>query len=94
MPGCGVPIFFVKIPVTKEGLPAVEEAIFAGIPVKVTLLFSREHYLAAAGAFLRGIELRIADGLTPNVSSIVSPTVEFGENGKVVRIVEDQGGSQ
>ncbi|MGB8332921.1 MAG: transaldolase [Desulfobacterales bacterium] len=69
------PNFFVKIPGTKEGLPAVEEAIFAGIPVNVTLLFSREHYLAAAGAFLRGIERRIADGLKPNVSSIASMSV-------------------
>ena len=66
------PNFFIKIPGTKEGLPAVEEAIFAGIPVKVTLLFSREHYLAAAGAFLRGIERRIAAGLKPNIGSVAS----------------------
>jgi transaldolase len=66
------PNFFIKIPGTKEGLPAVEEAIFAGIPVNVTLLFSREHYLAAAGAFLRGIERRIAAGLKPNIGSVAS----------------------
>ncbi|MFZ0240758.1 MAG: transaldolase family protein [Desulfobacterales bacterium] len=69
------PNLFVKIPGTNEGLPAIEEAIFVGIPVNVTLLFSSEHYLAAAGAFLRGIERRIADGLTPNVSSIASMSV-------------------
>ena len=55
----GQPNLFIKIPGTKEGLPAIEEAIFAGIPINVTLLFSREQYLAAADAFLRGIERRI-----------------------------------
>src|SRR5215472_12831459 len=55
----GRPNLFIKIPGTKEGLPAIEEAIFAGVPINVTLLFSREHYLAAADAFLRGIERRI-----------------------------------
>lgn len=69
------PNLFIKIPGTSEGLPAVEEAIFAGIPVNVTLLFSREHYLAAAGAFLRGIERRIAAGSKPNVHSVVSMSV-------------------
>jgi transaldolase len=63
---------FIKIPGTKEGLPAIEEAIFAGIPVNVTLLFSREQYVAAAEAFLRGIERRIAAGLNPNVGSVAS----------------------
>src|SRR5215472_3754529 len=63
---------FIKIPGTKEGLPAIEEAIFAGIPVNVTLLFSREHYLAAAEAFLRGIERRLDAGLNPNVGSVAS----------------------
>jgi transaldolase len=62
----------IKIPGTREGLPAIEEAIFAGIPVNVTLLFSREHYLAAAEAFMRGIERRIAAGLNPNVGSVAS----------------------
>ena len=55
-----------------EGLPAIEEAIFAGVPVNVTLLFSREHYLAAADAYLRGIERRIAAGLKPDVASVAS----------------------
>jgi transaldolase len=68
----GRPNLFIKIPGTKEGLPAIEEAIFAGVPVNVTLLFSREHYLAAADAFLRGIERRIAAGLNPNVGSVAS----------------------
>jgi transaldolase len=66
------PNLFIKIPGTKEGLPAIEEAIFAGIPINVTLLFSREHYLAAAEAFLRGIERRIKAGLKPNVGSVAS----------------------
>lgn len=69
------PNLLVKIPGTTAGLPAVEEAIFAGVPVNVTLLFSREHYLAAAAAFLRGIERRIAAGLEPNVGSVASMSV-------------------
>ena len=68
----GRPNLFIKIPGTREGLPAIEETIFAGVPVNVTLLFSREHYLAAAEAFLRGIERRIAAGLNPNVGSVAS----------------------
>src|SRR5216683_2536904 len=63
---------FIKIPGTKEGLPAIEEAIFAGIPINVTLLFSSEHYVAAAEAFLRGIERRIDAGLKPVVGSVAS----------------------
>src|ERR1700746_1826488 len=66
------PNVFIKIPGTKEGLPAIEEAIFAGIPVNVTLLFSREQYLAAADAYLRGIERRITAGLKPDVGSVAS----------------------
>jgi transaldolase len=66
------PNLFIKIPGTKEGLPAIEEAIFTGVPVNVTLLFSREHYLAAADAYLRGVERRIAAGLNPNVGSVAS----------------------
>jgi transaldolase len=68
----GRPNLFIKIPGTKEGLPAIEEAIFAGVPVNVTLLFSSEQYLAAAGAYLRGIERRIAAGLNPKVGSVAS----------------------
>ena len=68
----GRPNLLIKIPGTKEGLPAIEEAIFAGIPINVTLLFSREQYLAAADAFLRGIERRVAAGLDPEVGSVAS----------------------
>jgi transaldolase len=68
----GRPNVFIKIPGTKEGLPAIEESIFAGVPINVTLLFSREQYLAAAGAFLRGIERRLNAGLNPNVGSVAS----------------------
>jgi transaldolase len=68
----GRPNLFIKIPGTKEGLPAIEEAIFAGVPINVTLLFSREQYVAAAEAYLRGIERRIAAGLKPDVFSVAS----------------------
>jgi transaldolase len=63
---------FIKIPGTRAGVPAIEEAIFAGVPINVTLLFSREQYLAAANAYLRGIERRIAAGLDPKVDSAAS----------------------
>jgi transaldolase len=62
----------IKIPGTPEGLPAIEEAIVAGVPVNVTLLFSREQYLAAVEAYLRGVERRIANGLDPAVGSVAS----------------------
>jgi len=68
----GQPNVLIKIPGTPEGLPAIEEAIFAGIPINVTLLFSREQYLAAADAYLRGIERRIQAGLNPSVGSVAS----------------------
>jgi transaldolase len=68
----GRPNLLIKIPGTKEGLPAIEEAIFAGVPINVTLLFSREHYVAAAEAFLRGIERRVDAGLKPDVGSVAS----------------------
>ncbi len=68
----GRPNLFIKIPGTKEGLPAIEEAIFAGVPINVTLLFSREQYVASAEAYLRGIERRIDAGLNPQVYSIAS----------------------
>jgi transaldolase len=66
------PNLFVKIPVTPAGIPAIEESIFAGVPINVTLLFSCEQYLAAAEAYLRGVERRIAVGLDPRVSSTAS----------------------
>lgn len=66
------PNLYIKIPGTKEGLPAIEESTFSGVPINVTLLFSREQYLAAAEAYLRGIERRIDAGLPPNVHSVAS----------------------
>jgi transaldolase len=87
------PNVFIKIPGTKEGLPAIEEAIFAGIPVNVTLLFSREHYVAAADAFLRGVERRIAAGLKPDVASVASVFVsrwDAAVSGKVPAVLENQ----
>lgn len=63
---------FIKIPGTEQGLPAIEESIFAGVPINVTLLFSREQYLAAADAYMRGIERRIEAGLDPGVASVAS----------------------
>lgn len=63
---------FVKIPGTPQGIPAIEESIYSGIPVNVTLLFSSEQYLAVAEAYLRGIERRIEGGLNPNIASVAS----------------------
>src|SRR5262249_18555028 len=65
----------IKIPGTNEGLPAIEAAIFAGIPINVTLLFSAEQYMAAAEAYLRGVERRIGAGLNPAVASVASVVV-------------------
>lgn len=66
------PNLFIKVPGTRAGIAAIEEAIFAGVPVNVTLLFSREHYMAAAEAYMRGIERRIAAGLDASVASVAS----------------------
>jgi transaldolase len=68
----GKPNLFIKIPGTPEGLPAIEAAIFAGVPVNITLLFSTEQYLAAADAYARGIERRIGAGLNPAIASVAS----------------------
>jgi transaldolase len=87
------PNLFIKIPGTKEGLPAIEEAIFAGVPVNVTLLFSREHYVAAAEAYLRGIERRIAAGLKPDFSSVASLFISRWDSavmGKTPETLNDQ----
>jgi transaldolase len=87
------PNLFIKIPGTREGLPAIEEATFAGIPVNVTLLFSREHYLAAAEAHLRGIERRIAAGRRPDVPSVASLFVsrwDVAVAGKVPRALSNR----
>jgi transaldolase len=89
----GQPNVFIKIPGTKEGLPAIEEAIFAGIPINVTLLFSREQYLAAADAFLRGVERRINAGLKPVVGSVASVFIsrwDVAVTGKVPDSLRDQ----
>ena len=66
------PNLFIKIPGTREGVPAIEESIFAGVPINVTLLFSREQYVAAAEAYIRGVERRVAAGLNPYVPSVAS----------------------
>ncbi|HTS91242.1 MAG TPA: transaldolase [Stellaceae bacterium] len=66
------PNLFIKIPGTKEGLPAIEEAIFHGVPVNVTLLFSPDQYTAAADAYLRGLERRVKAGLSPDIRSVAS----------------------
>src|SRR5215471_13448224 len=87
------PNLFIKIPGTKEGLPAIEEAIFAGVPVNVTLLFSREQYVAAAEAFVRGIERRIDAGLKPVVPSVASVFIsrwDAAVMGKVPDSLRDQ----
>lgn len=82
------PNLFIKIPGTKEGLPAIEEAIFKGVPINVTLLFSREHYLAAAEAFLRGIERRMDAGLNPNVDSVASLFISRWDAATTARVPE------
>jgi transaldolase len=66
------PNLFIKIPGTREGLPAIEESIFAGVPINVTLLFSREHYLSAADAYMKGVERRIQAGRDPKIGSVAS----------------------
>jgi transaldolase len=66
------PNLFIKIPGTPEGIPAIEESIFAGVPINVTLLFSSAHYFAAAEAYIRGIERRIQAGRDPRIASIAS----------------------
>ncbi|HWZ84940.1 MAG TPA: transaldolase family protein, partial [Thermoanaerobaculia bacterium] len=87
------PNLFIKIPGTKEGVPAIEEAIFAGVPINVTLLFSREQYVAAAEAFLRGIERRIEAGLKPDVASVASVFIsrwDVAVAGKVPDALKDR----
>ena len=84
---------FIKIPGTGEGLAAIEESIFAGVPVNVTLLFSSGQYIAAAEAYLRGIERRIANGLDPNVRSVASMFISRWDKavmGKVPQELEDR----
>jgi transaldolase len=85
----GRPNLFIKIPGTREGLPAIEEAIFAGVPVNVTLLFSREHYRAAAAAYLRGIHRRIEAGLNPRVESVASVFVSRWDGAVVGKTTDE-----
>jgi transaldolase len=84
----GRPNLLIKIPGTREGLPAIEEAIFSGVPVNVTLLFSCEQYLAAAEAFLRGIERRIEAGSKPEVGSVASLFVSRWDAAVAPRVPE------
>ncbi len=84
----GRPNLFIKIPGTPEGVPAIEEAIFAGVPINVTLLFSREQYLAAAEAYLRGVERRIAAGLNPLVWSVASVFISRWDKAVLGRVPE------
>ena len=87
------PNLFIKIPGTPEGLPAIEEAIYSGVPINVTLLFSREQYLAAADAYAKGIERRIAAGLPANVGSVASVFIsrwDVAANKKTPEALHDQ----
>src|SRR6202011_4989236 len=87
------PNVFIKIPGTPEGLPAIEEAIFAGVPINVTLLFSEDQYLAAANAFIRGMERRIKAGLKPGVPSFASIFIsrwDVAVTGKVPEALNDR----
>jgi transaldolase len=89
----GLPNLFIKIPGTQQGLPAIEEAIFAGVPVNVTLLFSAEQYTAAAQAYLRGVERRIAAGLNPAVRSVASIFISRWDKatlGKAPAVLQDK----
>jgi transaldolase len=85
----GRPNLFIKIPGTAEGLPAITEAIAAGIPVNVTLLFSAGHYLAAADAYLKGLERRIAGGLDPAVGSVASVFMSRWDTAVAQRVPAD-----
>jgi transaldolase len=83
------PNLFIKIPGTREGLPAIEEAIFAGVPINVTLLFSREQYLAAAEAYLRGVERRLEAGLNPRVESVASLFISRWDGAVANKVPDD-----
>lgn len=82
----GRPNLFIKIPGNREGVPAIEESIFAGVPVNVTLLFSRDQYVAAAEAYLRGIERRLDAGLNPSVSSVASLFVSRWDKATMTKV--------
>jgi transaldolase len=82
----GRPNLFIKIPGTREGVPAIEEAIFQGVPINVTLLFSTGQYQAAAEAYLRGLERRVAAGLSPDVRSVASLFVSRWDKATMERL--------
>lgn len=87
------PNLFIKIPGTKEGVPAIEQAIFDGVPINVTLLFSAEQYLASAEAYMRGVERRIEAGLSPMVWSVASVFISRWDKavmGKVPKELQDK----
>jgi transaldolase len=83
------PNLFIKIPGTKEGLLAIEEAIFCGITVNVTLLFSAEHYKAAADAYMKGLERRVAAGLEPDVRSVASVFISRWDKAVMDKVADD-----
>jgi transaldolase len=83
------PNLFIKIPGTREGLPAIEETIFAGVPVNVTLLFSQEQYIAAVEAYMRGIERRIEAGLGPKVGSVASLFISRWDKAVMGKVPEE-----
>jgi len=83
------PNMFIKIPGTPEGIPAIEEVIFSGVPVNVTLLFSREHYLAAAEAYMRGLERRLEAGLDLRVGSVASVFVSRWDGAVTGKVTDD-----
>jgi transaldolase len=83
------PNLFIKIPGTSEGRTAIEDAVFAGVPINVTLLFSSGHYIAAAEAYLRGIERRIAAGLDPKVRSVASIFVSRWDKAVMGKVPKD-----
>ncbi len=83
------PNLYIKIPGTPEGLPAIEESIFAGVPINVTLLFSRDHYVAAAEAYIRGLERRVDAGLRPDVCSVASIFVSRWDKAIMGKVPDD-----
>src|SRR5690606_27060135 len=83
------PNLFIKIPGTKEGLPAIEEAILSGVTVNVTLLFSAEHCVAAADAYMKGLERRVEAGLSPDVRSVASIFISRWDKAVMDKVPDD-----
>jgi transaldolase len=86
----GKPNLYIKVPGTPEGIPAIEELIFAGVPINVTLLFDREQYLAAAEAYTRGIERRVEAGLDPKICSVASLFISRWDRAVADRVSDDR----